>query len=110
MHYAVELKKNITEAQVYGVHSGRQYKISPSGFGFRRIHVASARGESPAPITFRLANATKTEIQGSSLATVYNDVYYGAILELHLDRPFFISESKAYQERFTQNINEALFG
>lgn len=66
---AKEFAAYVPEQQVRSTHSGRTYKRK-SGKGFTRSHRASAKGERPAPDTFKLTKGTKAKMTGTLRAEV----------------------------------------
>ncbi|HEX8248973.1 MAG TPA: hypothetical protein VF599_12420 [Pyrinomonadaceae bacterium] len=77
------------------------------GFGFHR---ASKKGESPAPDTGALVNATRAQKTGEGRATVANGKGYGELLDNpeKLDRPFFKSTVEKFKEKFKQNLSDTI--
>lgn len=71
------MKESMTEPK-----SGREYKRRG------RVHIASAKGESPAVDTGFLINSIQTDVKGNTEAVITIAAEYAELLEFEMDRPF----------------------
>lgn len=83
-----EMKLSMT-----GPKSGREYRRGG------RVHIASARGESPAVDTGFLINSIQTDAKETE-ATITISAEYAEILEFHKDRPFVRPAIASVLKRF----------
>lgn len=80
--------------EMTGPKSGREYNRRG------RIHIASARGESPAVDTGFLVNSIQTSVKSETEAEITISAEYAEILEFEKDRPFVRPAIDSVLKRF----------
>lgn len=101
-----EFERLVKDRQVQGQQTGRVSMVRINGGVIR--HIASAIGETPAPVTGALVRSTESEQFSATRGEVRVTRFYGAILQNKLRRDVTTGAEEIYAPRFQEKIARAV--